>query len=617
MDMGELLCTLTVGASVHGYVVDQVIGEPGGVSVTYKVHDEQQRVFALKELLPAEFVTRAQGTQVEPRSSEAAASFRWARVAFENEARILMGLQHSALMRVFGVFEENGTVYAVLEYCQGETLERVLVHEGQLSESLVLDILTPIAEALAHTHASGFIHRDIKLDNIIIRPDSGPVLIDFGGARQALRFKMQRIGDALASGYAAPESYLVTGKQGAWTDVYGLAAIAYRAVTGRRPVDAAERTAGAPLPGTRELADGDYSQAFLGAIDWGMQLDPTQRPKTIEDWYAALIGQGSVPAAFAAPAPKLVQLKPVRAESAAPAAVTVGGKSGGKLVALAAVLVVGAAAAWFAMTRPEDAPAVPAGEPAAPSSDAAGKAEVSLPPPVATPAPASEPEAGSSAASDALFAGPSLDHLGMQLIQRDQQAREAEEAQRAALEKQLEEEERRLKAEQKAAKALADSTPAAASAPAVATTKPSSPQASAAELNKAAEAAAAAAAAAARAQQLEREIAALKAEREARVREQAEAAQKAAAVASPKAIDDLPSIVDDPCPAGCSLILSDLFGPGRMNYERLSRSPGVQKDASGTLRTPPIKDDDGGVVVLEVKPNGCVRTRDPNSSFRR
>jgi len=617
MDMGELLCTLTVGVSVHGYVVDQVIGEPGGVSVTYKVHDAQGRVFALKELLPAEFVVRTQGTQVESRTAEAAASFRWARVAFENEARGLMGLQHPALMRVFDVFEDNGTAYAVLEYCEGETLERVLVHEGQLAESLVLDTLTPIAEALAHAHASGFVHRDVKLDNIIIRPEAGPVLIDFGGAKQALRFKMQRIGDALASGYAAPESYLVTGKQGAWTDVYSLAAIAYRAVTGRRPTDAAERTAGASMPGARELAVGDYSPSFLGAIDWGMQLDPTQRPKSVEDWYAALIGQGSVPAEFAAPAPKVVQLKPVRAELAAPTTVSPPQKAYGKLLVVGAVLVVGSAAAWFAITRPEAPPAeaVSVTAPAAPPSSPVAEAASALPS-SSSPAADTAPPPNPSQSESGLFSGPSLDHLGMQLIQRDQQAREAEEAQRAALEKQLEEEDRRLKAEQKAAKANADNALATASIPAgnTATAKPSAQQPNSAELAKAAEAAAAAAA---RAQQLEREIAALKAEREARVKEEAEAAQKAAVTASPKAISDLPNIVDDPRPAGCSLILSDLFGPGRMNYERLSRSPGVQKDASGILRTPPIKDDNGGVVVLEVKPNGCVRTRDPNNPMRR
>ncbi len=113
-------------------------------------------------------------------------------------------------------------------------------------------VLLPILDGLELVHDAGFIHRDIKPDNIHIRADGSPVLLDFGSARHSMGHA-RTVTILVAPGYAPFEQYYSSGEdQGPWTDIYSLGATCYRAIAGIAPMDAIARSKGI-LGSTREL----------------------------------------------------------------------------------------------------------------------------------------------------------------------------------------------------------------------------------------------------------------------------------------------------------------------------------------------------------------------------
>ena len=138
-------------------------------------------------------------------------------------------------MRVLRYFESNATAYVVMDYEQGDPLKTVLQLDPQPPEAKLKAWLAPLLDGLAAVHATGFLHRDIKPDNIFIRADGKPVLIDFGAARQAIGGATKSLTSILTPGYAPLEQYSGEGKQGPWTDLYAMGGVLYRAVVEQEP----------------------------------------------------------------------------------------------------------------------------------------------------------------------------------------------------------------------------------------------------------------------------------------------------------------------------------------------------------------------------------------------
>ena len=227
------------------YLIGKVLGF-GGFGVTYLAWDHvlQQRV-AIKEYLPSEFATRAAGkTEVTIFSGNKAQQFADGMNKFIEEVKRLAKFQNEqGIVRIYDSFEANNTAYIIMEFLDGETLADYLKRVGKVPVEQAIELLSPVINSLETVHKAGIIHRDIAPDNIFLTNDGQVKLIDFGAARYATTSHSRSLTVIIKPGYSPEEQYRSRGDQGPHTDVYALAAVLYRMITGEVPPDALERRA--------------------------------------------------------------------------------------------------------------------------------------------------------------------------------------------------------------------------------------------------------------------------------------------------------------------------------------------------------------------------------------
>ena len=302
----DLRGALPAGARLRGYEILAVLGH-GGFGVTYRARDTTLgRDVAIKEYLPTAVAIREDGTTVLPRSTALADEFRWGRERFLQEARTLARLDGApAIVRVFDFLEANGTAYLVMALLDGEPLEQRLRRDGCLSQLAIEGLLHPLLDGLAAVHAAGFLHRDIKPDNIMLDAKSNPTLIDFGASRAPVAGGTAAMTAIFTPGYAAAEQF-TSAKQGPWTDIYGLCSTLYHAVVGRPPPSAFDRMVNDTYEPLAKLRPAGFSAPFLAAIDAGLKLRAADRPQSIAEW-RPMLGLPSTPdrpTAAASPEPR-------------------------------------------------------------------------------------------------------------------------------------------------------------------------------------------------------------------------------------------------------------------------------------------------------------------------
>jgi len=283
--------SLQPGYKLHWYHIIKILGQ-GGFGITYLAHDTNlDQQVAIKEYLPTDLAVRENDISVHPVSEGHRESYEWGLERFISEARTLAKFKHHNIVRVLSVFTENNTAYMVMEYEHGEPMDALIKNRKTISEKKLKSILMPMLDGLEQVHKEGFIHRDIKPPNIYIRTDGSPVLLDFGSARQSLGIQTKTLTTMVSPGYAPFEQYTSkSDKQGPWTDIYGLGATLYRAVTGIGPTDAMDRSEAllhtnkdVYVPASK-IAHENYSEGFLAAIDHALLFKTNERPQSIGEW---------------------------------------------------------------------------------------------------------------------------------------------------------------------------------------------------------------------------------------------------------------------------------------------------------------------------------------------
>ncbi len=274
------------------FLVGRVLGRPGGFGITYLVWDMLlETTAAIKEFLPLSSVSRQPGTiSVRANSKQDQDFFNQGLRIFLKEARTLAQFSHPNIVRIRDCFTANNTAYLVMEYHQGRPLDEAIKDEGgRMSEDRALEIMLPILDGLDAVHKKGFLHRDVKPQNIYLTEKGTPVLLDFGASRFALADTTKTLTVMLSAGYAPFEQYHQKGKQGPWSDIYSCGATLYSMVTGRMPDDAIERQHDDKLLPPIKLNPG-LSEGFSAAIMKALETDPRSRPHNITALKQILIG---------------------------------------------------------------------------------------------------------------------------------------------------------------------------------------------------------------------------------------------------------------------------------------------------------------------------------------
>jgi class 3 adenylate cyclase len=201
-----------------------------------------------------------------------------------------------------------------MDYEDGESLKAWLKRNPQPPIDSIKALLGPLLDGIQKVHEAGFLHRDIKPDNIFVRSGAGdPVLIDFGSAR-ASAGQTRTLTTLVTPGYAPFEQYASGAPQGPWTDIYAMGGVLFYAVTGRNPPDAIARMKGDALQGLLDAAKVHYDEQFLGAISWAMAVEEKRRPQTVGEWRSRIMGPAEALAPVTQkPAPMEVTAPPVTA----------------------------------------------------------------------------------------------------------------------------------------------------------------------------------------------------------------------------------------------------------------------------------------------------------------
>ncbi len=298
---------LPEGFQLENYRVLRLIAS-GGFSFVYLAHDENEIPVAIKEYLPATLALRTESSPAPVVPEENIATFRYGLKCFFEEGRALATLQHPNVVRVINFFRANDTVYLVMRYERGRTLqEHIHKKTGPIKEDWLRGTFTHLLNGLREVHSNKLLHLDIKPGNIYVRNDGAPVLIDFGAARQTLTVDGLKLPPMYTPGFASPEHHLERDKLGPWSDIYSIGASMYACLAGASPPTGVQRLEKDRMTSARKGWASKYSAELLDTIDWCLRLDHLERPQSVLALQKSL--RGETKPGFRGEAPMMDQLK--------------------------------------------------------------------------------------------------------------------------------------------------------------------------------------------------------------------------------------------------------------------------------------------------------------------
>ena len=277
---------LPEGLEVGGYRIVRKIAS-GGFSIVYLADDSEGQSVALKEYLPSSLVKRSSGELVPFVSAENLPTYHNGLKCFFEEGRSLARILHPNVVRVLNFFRANDTVYMVMAYERGRSLQELIIRfRGKpgrevLPERHIRRIFSQVMNGLREVHANRLLHLDLKPANVYLRQDGSPMLLDFGASRQTLTQDAPKLFPMYTPGFAAPELYRRNQQLGPWTDIYSIGASIFNCMVGVPPQSAIEREREDRMDQFYTELESIYTPDLLKLVRWSLMLDPLQRPQSV------------------------------------------------------------------------------------------------------------------------------------------------------------------------------------------------------------------------------------------------------------------------------------------------------------------------------------------------
>jgi eukaryotic-like serine/threonine-protein kinase len=277
------------GADIGGYRILQALSS-GGFSIVYLAYSEQsEECVAIKEYMPASRVLRRPGDLVPYIGAEHLRPYKIGLAAFFEEARILAGINHPNIARVLELVRANETIYMVMQFIEGTSMEayilsrRVKGRIAVLPEDFIVSVFSRVLDGLQEVHSRKLLHLDVKPKNIILQPDGAPTLIDFGAARRTAGRDSASAIPMFTPGFSAPEAHEREGAVGPWSDVYGIGASMLACMNAKAPQEAPSRAREDLVPLSLEMLERSYSPRILSVTKACLELDPRARPQSANE----------------------------------------------------------------------------------------------------------------------------------------------------------------------------------------------------------------------------------------------------------------------------------------------------------------------------------------------
>jgi serine/threonine protein kinase len=271
---------LPAGYQIDEYRIERQLSL-GGFSIVYLALDSKGTRVAIKEYLPNSLALRGEGEITPNISPEHAGAFRYGMKCFFEEGRALAKLAHPNVVRVLNFFRANETVYMVMDFEEGATLQEYIQRRQKpVSENFLRNVFTRVLNGLREVHTHKLLHLDLKPSNIYLRDDGTPMLIDFGAARQTLALDTPMLKPMYTPGFASPEHYQRE-SLGPWSDIYSIGASMYACISLSAPQAADLRQTKDQLVPAMVRWEGKYSDQLLETIDWCLCLNHLYRPQSV------------------------------------------------------------------------------------------------------------------------------------------------------------------------------------------------------------------------------------------------------------------------------------------------------------------------------------------------
>ncbi|MBC3930257.1 MULTISPECIES: serine/threonine protein kinase [Undibacterium] len=274
------------GLEIAGYRIVKKIAS-GGFSIVYLASDEDGNAVAIKEYLPSSLALRQQGELVPAISNENLPIYRIGLKCFFEEGRALARISHPNVVSVVNFFRANETVYMVMAYESGRSLQEHILRrrdKGEkplVSERFIRRMFNQVMNGLREVHTNKLLHLDLKPANIYLRLDGTPILLDFGAARQTLKTDIPKLYPMYTPGFAGPELYQKNGNLGPWTDIYSIGASIFACMIGAPPQPADQRKTNDKMESHYRKLEGMYSPELIEVVRWCLKLDPLERPQSV------------------------------------------------------------------------------------------------------------------------------------------------------------------------------------------------------------------------------------------------------------------------------------------------------------------------------------------------